>query len=165
MREPCRDLCTKYLFSPWLASPAHHSLDKRASGGHGDGHGCDLYHFCDRYLFAIPLELVSSSYVKDDNRKNSGAETINKYMYMCIKFCRHYSERDNNEGGAIIPQTDSSHPPPRQVKAVQNIQPPPSNLPDRLCASPTQFTRHLPKSTNPTPSRGVCGSWGWVWGW
>lgn len=28
------------------------------------------------------------------------------------------------KGGAIIPQTDSSHPPPRQVKAVQNIQPP-----------------------------------------
>ena len=29
------------------------------------------------------------------------------------------------KGGAIIPQTDSAHPPPRQVKAVQNIQPPP----------------------------------------
>ena len=47
----------------------------------------------------------------------------NNITYFTFKIL--YSERDNNEGGGgIIPQTDSSHPPPGQVKAVQNIQPP-----------------------------------------
>ena len=82
-------------------------------------------------------------------------------MYMCIKFCSHYSERDNNEGGGHYPSDRLFPSPPKAGEGRTKYPTPPSNLPDRLCASPTQFTRHLPKSTNPTPSRtdraGVCG--------